>query len=223
MIGVLDGRFRAGGLSAVLLAALAVVAAPPALEADEEEVSIEGYVDPALQPLTAREVRQALTALQSDRMAPMALARGQRIQTVSVERHEEDKNAPPGQRRADVVLYNYDTDETLTAVVALGPRSVVEELEVVPGQPPALAPQEVERAQQLALADPVVQAELRAAGLDGRESELFITHLLAHPAEPSDPCWSHRCVMLFLNTPDAVLPIEPIVDLTIGEVEVQQR
>jgi hypothetical protein len=140
---------------------------------------------------------------------------------VFVERREDDKHAPTGHRRADVVLYNYDTNETVSAVVTLGPRPRVEHLTVTQGQPPGLSTQEVEEAKQLALAHPPVQARLQAAGLAGRERDLIITHLHAQGAAPGDPCATHRCVRLFFNTHEAVLDIEPIVDLTTGDVEVQ--
>jgi hypothetical protein len=98
------------GLLATLLAALALTVQPVAAQAPDEDVSIEEHLDEALQPLTAREVRQAVSALQRDVGAATRLAR---IRTVSVERHEEDKEAPTDERRADVVLYNYDTNETI--------------------------------------------------------------------------------------------------------------
>jgi Cu2+-containing amine oxidase len=139
---------------------------------------------------------------------------------VSVERHEEAKGTSAGERRADVVLYNYDTNETLSAVVTLGPRQRVEELRVAPDQAPGLGVQEVEEAEQLALANPIVQAELRAAGLTGREQELHIAHIMAQAVSPDDPCSTDRCVVLFFSTPDFTLDIEPVVNLTTGQVEI---
>ena len=143
-----------------------------------------------------------------------------------VERREEDKDVRTGQRRtgqrrADVVLYNYDTNETISAVVILapGPQRVAD-LAVIRGQPRGLSAEEVQEAQQLALAHPAVQAALQAAGLAGRESELIITHMHVRAAAP-DRCSTHRCVALSFNTRDAVLGIEPVVDLTTGDVAVQ--
>ena len=220
--------FRMQGFLATLLAALALAVQPLVADADSESlespadgVAVEEHVDPALQPLTARELRQAVGALQRDIAAAMRLAGNQRVRTVSVERHEEDKDAPAGRRRADVTLYNYDTNETISAIVTLGASPQVEDMTVTAGQPPGLGSREVEEARRLALAHPAVQAELRANGLAGSASDLFITHIRVQPAAPGDPCSTDRCVVLFFNTRDAVLEIEPIVNLTTGEVEIQ--
>ncbi|MGH6898929.1 MAG: hypothetical protein ACREJ5_20670 [Geminicoccaceae bacterium] len=203
-------------LLATLLAALALAVHPLAAQAPDEDVFIEESVDEALLPLTAREIRQAVSALQRD-----VGVGDQRVLTVSVDRHEEDEDAPADQRRADVILYNYDTNETIAAVVTLDPRPQVEELMVTPDQAPGLGTEEVEEARQLALADPTVQAELRANDLTGRERELIITHIRFQTQVPDDPCSTDRCVLLFFNTPEAVLDIEPVVNLTTGEVAIQ--
>ena len=212
---------RMRSLLGTLLAALALTAQPLGSQAQDEAVRIEEHLDQALQPLTAAEIQQATTVLQRDDRARARLATGQRVRTVSVERHEDDKGAPTGQRRADVVLYNYDTNETISAIVALDPMPRIEHLTVIRDQPPGLGIQEVEEAQQLALGHPTVQAELQAAGLAGRESDLLITHIRVQAAAPGDPCSTDRCVALFFNTRDAVLDIQPVVNLTTGEVEVQ--
>jgi Cu2+-containing amine oxidase len=214
-------HFRTRRLLGMLLAVPALAAQPVASQVQNEAVRIEERKDPALQPLSAAETRQATSILQGDERARTRLASGQRVRTVYIERRVEDKGAPRGQRRADVVLYNYDTNETISAVVALGPRQRIEQLTVTRGQPLGLGTQEVEEAQQLALAHPAVQAELRAAGLAGRESELIITSMRIQTVAPGDPCSSDRCVTLFFNTRDAVLDIQPVVNLTTGEVEVQ--
>jgi len=209
------------GLLAALLAASALAAQSLASRAQDAAARIEEHVNPALRPLTAAEIDQATAALETDERTRTRLARGQRVRTVLVERHEEGKDTPASQRRADVVQYNYDTNETVSAVVTLGAAPQVENLTVTQGPPLGLGQQEVEEAQLLALAHPTVQAELRAAGLAGRESELFITHMQVQAAAPDDPCSSDRCVVLFLNTRDAVLGVQPIVNLTTGEVEVE--
>ena len=113
-------RVRMRGLLAPLLTTLALAAQPLTSQAQDEAARIERHVNQALQPLTAAEIDQVTAALQSDDRARARLATNQRVRTVLVERHEEDKGAPTGQRRADVVLYNYDTNETTSAVVTLG-------------------------------------------------------------------------------------------------------
>lgn len=212
---------RMQGLLAPLLAALALAAQPLVPRAQEGVTSIERHEDQALQPLTAEEIDQAITVLERDGRVRTRLAKGHRIRTVLVERREEEKGAPSGRRRADVVRYNYDTKETISAVVTLGPEPQVDHLTVTRGQPPGLGTEEIEEAKQLALAHPTVQAELRAAGQAGRESELIITHIRVQAATRGDPCSTDRCVVLFFNTRDAVLDIEPIVNLTTREVTVQ--
>jgi Cu2+-containing amine oxidase len=197
------------GLLATLLTAPALLVQPLAAQAPDEDVVIEESVDPALEPLTPREERQAVGALERD------LGVGaQRVEVVSVDRHEEDD-----ERSADVVLYNYDTEETIAAVVSLEPRPVVAEVAVTPEQAPGLGPEEVEQAQQLALADPTVQAELSAIGVT--EGELIITHIRFQTELADDPCSTDRCVLLFFNTADAALDLQPLVNLTTAEVALQ--
>jgi Cu2+-containing amine oxidase len=140
---------------------------------------------------------------------------------VSVELHEEDKRAPAAARRAEVVTYNYDTDETTAAVVALGNNPRVERLVVKKGIQPRLSVDEVEEAKRLALADPAVQAQLRRAGVAGREGELIITHLQVKAVDARDPCATHRCVLLSFHTRSAVLYINAVVDLTDRRVELE--
>lgn len=197
----------------------ALVAGSLGSGAQDESARVEEFVDEALQPLTADEVDQATDAVAGDERT--RTLSGERIRTVIVERHEEGKDAPAGQRRADVVQYNYDANKTVSAVVSLGARAQVEDLAVTQGPPIGFGRQELEEAQQLALAHPTVQAELRAAGLAGREGELVITHMQVQAVDPDDPCRTDRCVVLFFNTRDAVLGVQPIVNLTTREVEVE--
>jgi hypothetical protein len=204
---------------AIDLAAAALVAGSLGSAAQDEPARVKEFVDEALRPLTAEEVDQAIDAVSGDERA--RTLSGQRVRTVTVERHEQGKDAPAGQRRADVVQYNYDTNETVSAVVSLGARAQVEDLVVTQGPPIGFGRQELEEAQQLALAHPTVQAELRAAGLAGREGELLITHMQFQAVDADDPCRTDRCVVLFLNTRDAVLGVQPVVNLTTREVEVE--
>jgi Cu2+-containing amine oxidase len=222
----LHARVRTRLLPAMLVAAVALAVQPVASEVRDETPVIKEYVDDTLQPLTAAEIQQATTILQRDDRAYALLASDQRVRTVFVERREDDKDMDTGQpradrRRADVVLYNYDTDETISAVVTLGPAPRVEHLVVTAGQPAALGSQEVEEARRVALADATVQAAIKAAGLLGRDSELIVTGLRYQPAVSDEICSTHRCVVLFFNTRDSVLGIEPIVDLTTREVQVR--
>lgn len=186
-------------------------------------VSIKTTFPPSgLQPLTAAEIQQAVTVLKSDNRVRTSLATSQRVRTISVARHEEDKYAPTGLRRADVVLYNYDKNEVISAVVILGSNPRVDHLTVTMGQEP-MSTKGVEEAKKLALADPNVQAQLRIAGFAGRENELIITNIRFQSAVPDDPCSIHLCIELTFNTPDAVIDIRPVVDLTTREVKIKRR
>ena len=98
---------------------------------------------------------------------------------------------------------------------------MIDELAITPDQPPGVGTQEVEEARQLALADPNVRAALRDAGFSGRERDFIVTYIRVQAAAADDPCSTDRCVALFFNTRDAVLDIEPLVNLTTRQVELQ--
>ena len=104
----------------------------------------------------------------------------------------------------------------------LGSKPAVDAMATTRTQQPALSPEEVAEAQQLALADPVVRERLKGAGVvNNVSSDLIITYLFAKAMNQEDTCSSHRCVLLFFNTKDAVLDINPIIDLSAQEVHCQ--
>jgi Cu2+-containing amine oxidase len=174
------------------------------------------------QPLTEDEAQQAVAAVRSDaRVGPQVQRADQRVQVVNVELHEEDKRAPRPRRRADVVLYDYDADETTAAVVTLGNNPRVESVVVRKGVQPQLSGDEAEQAKQLALADSAVRGRLRQAGMAGREGELIVTHIQVKAIDPRDPCATHRCVLLSFHTRRTNLYIDTVVDLTDRRVELQ--
>jgi hypothetical protein len=107
----------------------------------------------------------------------------------------------------------YETDGTLV-IDAIVPRQ----------SPLNWSIEEVEKAKKLALADPSVQAWLRAAGLAGREDELIINHIRFQPSPsaPSNPCWTRLCLDLSFNTRDAALDLRVIADLTTSEIQVKR-
>lgn len=168
-------------------------------------------------PLTPAEQELARATLLADARLRAALSPTQRYVVVSVERHEEPKDAATtGPRRADVVIYNYDTNTTIVAVVALGAPAGADDITVATQRQPALAREEVIVARQLALRDVRVQAVLQSLGL--MESELIISHMEGEAVADDPDCATHRCVRLFFNTRNSALGIEPIVDLTAGAV-----
>ena len=185
-------------------------------------VLIQSYEDPALRPLSDGEVQQAVQVMQRDNRYVAAQASRQRVEMVlATSMAPRDKDEPAGMRRAHVVTYNYDTNETSSAVVTLWPREQLEHYDVSAGPPPLLSPQELQRAKALALANAGVNARLQVAGLGGRTGELIITHLLARGATPSDSCGTQRCVLLMIGTREAVLDGGVLVNLTTGNVEVR--
>jgi Cu2+-containing amine oxidase len=171
-----------------------------------------------LDPLTPVEKEQAVNILLRDSRVQENLRADVRYRVVNVERHEEDKAVGfLGGRRADVVIYNYKTDETISAVVRLGNTAGVAALVITRDLPPALSKEEVDEGKRLALADATVQEKLREAGVDDTSS-LIITHLLAQALNLEEACSSHRCIQFFFNTEEGALSVQPIADLSAERV-----
>jgi Cu2+-containing amine oxidase len=189
----------------LLVAFLAISVAPSLLSAQAP-----------LDPLTSAEKEQATKVLLGDPRMRQAIGISSSYRIVNIERHEEDKGiAATGGRRADVIMYNYATDETISCVVNLGSNPRVDAMKITKDLPSALSPEEVNEAKRLALADPIVQARLGSAGIT--EHPLIITYLLAR-VQTNPACSTHRCLMLFFNTQDAALDINVVVDLSAQRV-----
>lgn len=175
-----------------------------------------------LDPLTPREIELAKSVLLGDRRANQYLGGNSRYHFVNIERHEEDKSvAGTAERRADVVLYNYTKDETVSAVVRVGTSPRVDAMQIIRDRSPGLSPEEVEEAKQLALADPGVQMKLTAAGISEiANGSLIITYLFAQASDKADACSTHRCVLLYFNTREVAL-LSVVVDLSARRVHVE--
>jgi len=173
-------------------------------------------------PLASSEIELARAILLSDARVKASLGETARYRIVNVERHEEAKAvAVTAPRRADVVLYNYTKDQTISAVVRLAGNPQVDDLTITTEYPPALSPEELEEARQLALADPAVQAKLQLAGVsDTGADSLIVTHLYGRAIDGQDACFTHRCIALFFNTKEALL-FTATVDLSAQRVQVQ--
>jgi hypothetical protein len=167
----------------------------------------------AFDPLNSSEIAQARQALLADTRVRASLGGPSQYAIVNVERHSEGKGRSAVRRRADVMLYNYRTRETISAVidVAGGPR--VDALRVTTSPPPPLGVEEVGTATRLALASAAVQARLQVAGVSHTDPSLIITHLFGRVQDPRDRCAVDRCVVLFFNT-DAAFLFSAAVDLT---------
>ena len=151
-----------------------------------------------------------------------------RIEVLSVERQRLAKDAKPEtyRRRAEVSLYDYDSDRRSVATVDLETGQVESVFVVSESQPP-LTSAEVTRAYELVLADPGSSATLHAnfARVESRplrdpgELEVigFVYHADSMPDRNSGEtavCGRHRCAQLLVRTKGDVALELPIVDLS---------
>lgn len=185
-----------------VLASLVVALSPSAALAQQ-----------AFDPLNAQEIAVARSALLLSPTVRQSLGANPYYAIVNVERHIESKGARPAGRRADVILYNYTTGETISAVVSLAAPPRVDALRVTRDLPPPLGAEEAEAAQQLALANTAVRSRLQTAGVAVSDPSLIVTHLFGRSEDANEACSRNRCVVLFFNTRAAFL-FSATVDLT---------
>lgn len=187
-------------------------------------------------PLSLNEVSMAslLTA------GPTIAARGTNTELSSItsnsqevlliERNEE-KGAPSDQRRADVFIYDYSTNELIEALVDLNTSEVISS-ERKQGVQLPLTNNELKRAKEIVFEDEderaILEEEYRR--ITSREmtntSDLnikaftFLAESLPNRInEASKQCGIHRCAQLMLYTQDnVVFEISPIVNLSEGVV-----
>jgi hypothetical protein len=173
----------------------------------------------AFDPLNLQEIAIAKSALLGSAAVRQSLGSQPYYTIITVERHNEPKNAPSPGRRADVVLYNYITNETTSAVVSIAGAPRIDAVRVTKDVPPPIGVEETEAAKQMALANPAVQARLQGASLAASDPSLIVTHLSGRSENPGDPCSKNRCIVLFFNTPTQFL-FPTVVDLTERRVRV---
>ena len=173
----------------------------------------------AFDPLNIQEIALAKSALLGSATVRQSLGSQPYYTIINVERHNEPKGVAPPGRRADVMLYNYTTNETITAVVSVAGSPRIDALRVTKEPPPPLGADETEAAKQMAFANPAVQTRLRDAGVAASDPSLIVTHLFGRTEDTRDPCAKNRCVVLFFNTP-AKFPFPAVVDLTERRVRV---
>jgi len=147
-----------------------------------------------------------------------------------IERNEE-KGAPKGQRRADVFIYDYSTNELIESLVDLNTSEVIRS-ERKRGVQLPLTGNELKRAKQIVFEDEderaILEDEFRR--ITSRElsdtAELNIKAFTFHADslpnrvnEASKQCGIHRCAQLMLYTHEnIVFEISPIVNLSAGVV-----
>lgn len=158
------------------------------------------------------------------------------LQYLFAERHELAKSANPlaAPRKADVYLYDYDTDQAIRRVVNLETRQVVR-TETFDGQPP-IAQGEAVRATELVIADEQLGATLRrdyekAMGEPLTSASQVRSQAIRFDADQAiaatnkqefSACGSHRCVQLFIGFPNGqwVDTSRLVVDLSAERVRV---
>ncbi len=147
-----------------------------------------------------------------------------------IERNEQ-KGAPKDQRRADVFIYDYSSNELIESLVDLNTSEVIRS-ERKQGVQLPLTANELKRAKQIVFEDEderaILESEFRR--ISSREltdtSELnikaftFLADSLPNRVnEASKQCGVHRCAQLMLYTHEnIVFEISPIVNLSEGVV-----
>ena len=159
-------------------------------------------------------------------------ARSATTEFLWVERHQEEKAVyESGQwpRRAASYLYDYSTDTLITAIINTK-TSEVDSIERVQNVQPLLNEREVQRALEIAWADPVVQQLLKEQyqrttntdleTIDQLRTKAFVFRADSMPDtinEQSQLCGLHRCAQLLLYTQDdTAFEFLPIIDLSKG-------
>lgn len=143
----------------------------------------------------------------------------------------EKGEIPPTGRFAEVLYIRYDTNTGVRALVDLTSKRVLEVVSTS-GRSVPINTDEVELAARLALADPRVtrllgpQAEtFRVAHAPARGGDLKanrIEGLRSLGATPADPCYEHRCIVLFFRQQNRYVHLNEVtIDLTTRQVVVR--
>ena len=147
-----------------------------------------------------------------------------------IERNEE-KDAPKGQRRADVYIYNYATDELQETLVDLNTSQIISSVTKQGVQLP-LTEKELKRAKEIVFDDEderqileqeynrITSRTLNATSELNIKAFTFTADSLPNRVnEASKQCGIHRCAQLMLYTDEnIVFEISPIVNLSAGVV-----
>jgi hypothetical protein len=183
-----------------------------------------------LDPLTARERALADSVARADSRVRDFLgpARSLRINTdfiaVKGARDTREQSDTPSGRHAEVLFYRYDNDQGVRVLVDLQRRAVVDVVRL-PGSSVPLSAEEVALAARLALADqrvvalfggrmPPFRVATGPATLAGRDSAR-IEGLRTLGGTRDDPCFLHRCVVLFFRVSNRYVQMNRVfVDLT---------
>jgi Cu2+-containing amine oxidase len=187
-------------------------------------------------PLSAAEINKALSLAQSStkikaaRSAVSKNAVKQAKELLLIERHQQ-KNAPKGQRLADIFTYDYETDELIESRVDLNTNEVISTSRKQYVQLP-LTENEVNRAKQIIFEDEderrILENEYQRitsrpfTTTDELNIKAFTFTKDSLPNrvnEASKLCGLHRCAQMMLYTGEnIVFEVSPIVNLSKGVV-----
>ena len=187
-----------------------------------------------LDPLTQREREVATRIAQGDARVKELLGNKTRLiytEFIAVKRGETRRPAgtaqaeePRAGRFADILFVRYDTNVGVRVLVDLAAQRVAEVVRVS-GRSVPINSDEVEVAARLALADPRVVRLLGAQANTFRVARAPATAreaggnriegLRTLGAAPNDPCYEHRCIVLFFRQANRYIRLnEVVVDLT---------
>ncbi len=189
-------------------------------------------------PLTLNEVSLASLLTAGPQLVARGTTQNQDLSSITndsqevllIERNEE-KGAPSDQRRADVFIYDYSTDELIQSLVDLNTSEVISSQRKQGVQLP-LTNNELKRAKEIVFEDEderaILEEEYRrvasremtdVADLNIKAFTFLADSLPNRINEASKLCGIHRCAQLMLYTQDnVVFEISPIVNLSEGVV-----
>jgi hypothetical protein len=145
---------------------------------------------------------------------------------------EVSRDGLPASRHAEVLIYNYDRNQGILALVDITARRVVD-VARIPGQSVPINADEVAVAARMALTDP------RVARLFGDQMPAFrvatgpstladqdsprIEGIRIVGGAPNDPCTLHRCIALFFRVNNRYVQLNRVVvDLTAQQVMIRE-
>ena len=187
-----------------------------------------------------RAVANAAGSARLERLAARSPNLGRSLKNVQplfTQRHIEDKNADPQSRKADVLYYNYSTNEVIRVVVDLN-SNAVQETKVTRGvaEQPFFTSVEIKAALQLIFDHPQLGPRLRKAyqevtgqsltdvsPLEAKaQGGIFFPNSAAHTplGDATADCAQNRCMQLFVPIDDTkfIDTTNLIVDLSTGQV-----
>ena len=188
-----------------------------------------------LDPLTSEEKLIAERIARADSHVGELLGTGRQrliyVEFLALKPDDEQKTREtPGRpiqigRHAEVLLYRYDGDLGVRALVDLENRTVKEASRVDGDQVP-LTSEDVAEALELALQNEQLRTKLGPEAqqyrVEGERYRVEGMRILA--TDESDPCWKHRCLDLLFRRGQFYLAEFPVtVDLTARTVRLERR